>query len=60
VKEKRDDVVLSLNAKIEPLTAAPIERTRRELSIDMALGGPILKFDESTIWLSFTFTPKLV
>jgi len=35
-----------------------MERARRELSVDIAVGRRILKASESTTWARFTFDPK--
>jgi len=48
VKIKRDQVLFSLVFQIDPQTAISLERIRRELSIDMAVGGPILKTSGNT------------
>jgi len=57
VKVKREHVVYSVFFQIRPQTAISMEKARRELSIDMAVRGPILKFNENTSSL-FAFTPK--
>jgi len=57
VRVKRDHAVFSLVFKIGPSTAISMERTRRQLAIDMAVGGPILETRENTL-SPFTFTSK--
>jgi len=60
VKVKRDYVVFSLVFQIGPQTGI-MERARRVPSIDMAVGAPILKFNENTLLYRFIFTaPKWV
>jgi len=59
VNVNRDHVVFSLNFK-KGFPTAIKERARRELSIDVAVGGPILKTSENTTWSRVTFTPKWV
>jgi len=48
VKVNQDLVLVSLVFQIGPQTAIPVERARRELSIDMAVRGPVMKFNENT------------
>jgi len=48
VKEEQNHVVISLVFKIGPQKAISMERARRMLSLDMAVCGTVLKFDEKT------------
>jgi len=59
VKVKRDYVVFSIVFQIGPYIGIPLERARRELSIDMAVCRSIWKTCENTlIWSHFHFTPN--
>ena len=40
--------MFSLVFQIGLRTAIPVERARRKLSIDIAVGGPIIKFNKKT------------
>jgi len=51
--------VFSLVFQICPQTAISMERAWRELSIDMAVDGPILKLKKKT-WSRFAFTSKQI
>jgi len=56
VRVKRDHIVFLQVFPIGPQTGIPMERARRELSIDMAVVGPTLKTSENTAGSHFTFT----
>ena len=57
VKAKGNYVVFPQVFQKDPPTVMQLNRTRRELSIDMAVGGPLLKTSENKTVPFYLFTP---